>query len=121
MVFPIIKGNKGQGTAVEYALVFFVVLAVISGMTVYVKRVLQARAVDSLHYMANTVAADYSGSFRYQYEPYYMDVNSIKVVEAEDMVGEKQGVPGTGIAVFEYDDWTRQKTRSNQLPPSFGD
>jgi hypothetical protein len=117
----LIKDNKGQGTAVEYVLIFFVVMAVISGMTVYVRRVLQARAVDTLHYMANTVAVDYSGPFRYQYEPYYMNVNSTKVIDAEDIVGEKQGVPGAGIAEFQYNDWTRQKTTAVQLPPAFGD
>src|SRR3989338_8909653 len=72
-MFKLLKNNKGQGFAAQYALTFFFVLAVVVAMTVYFKRTLQGRIRDATVYMANTVHTVYSGRVPVQYEPYYAE------------------------------------------------
>lgn len=78
--------NKGQAILSEYAMIFFVVIAAIVTLTVFVQRGLQARvhdvrnfAVDSL---VNSGACDANcvqaagGNISHEYEPYYAQMLS---------------------------------------------
>ena len=68
--------------AAEYVLVFFVVIAVISGMSAYFRRALQAKVRDAHYSMINTVrnkvGGAYTGTNVYvQYEPYYTNSTAL--------------------------------------------
>ncbi len=83
MLIRILKNNHGQGVAVEYAILFFIVVAVIAGMTTYVKRALQGRIHDARQYMYNQVNATYATLYANRllpngYEPYYLDTRTDK-------------------------------------------
>ncbi len=83
MLIRILKNNSGQGVAVEYATLFFIIVAVIAGMTTYVKRALQGRIHDARQYMYNQVNATYATLHTNSllpngYEPYYLDTRTDK-------------------------------------------
>lgn len=118
-----LANNNGQASAAEYVITFFLVIAVISGMSTYVKRVMQARTRDALFYMKNTVRADYNGSFRYQYEPYYMLSNSIRTEDKEVIDSELGSLPLSG-GIIQKDiirDDVGASSHQIQLPPSAAD
>jgi hypothetical protein len=114
------KNRKGQTSAVEYALTFFLVVAVLVSMSAYVRRAIQGRTRDALNFMAETVKADYSHTFRYQYEPYYMNSEAIKVQKDTDHT-LADGVPGFASdgVMQQYGEKTTAYTNQWQLPPSF--
>jgi hypothetical protein len=95
-------------------------MSVISMMSLYVRRLLQARSVDALIYMADTVRADYPNTFRYQYEPYYANSMSRKLVDAVDIQRELQGINGVSIVDTQYDDWSHMRSASQQAPSAKG-
>ncbi|MGE0267834.1 MAG: hypothetical protein AB7S78_05210 [Candidatus Omnitrophota bacterium] len=71
-----IISQKAQMISSEYVIVFFVAIAVISGMSAYFRRAIQARVRDAHNSMLNTVrtrvGTAYAGTNVYiQYEPYY--------------------------------------------------
>ena len=83
MAFRILKNNVGQGQAVEYAVVFFLVVAVVAGMSTYVKRAVQARIRGARNYMFVQVNGVYNqyyvnGLLRAEYEPYYAQSTTFK-------------------------------------------
>ena len=49
------KNQRGTTSLAEYAVTVFLVIAVVTAMTMYVQRTLQARMRDARHYMAKTV------------------------------------------------------------------
>jgi len=59
-MFKKLKQSKGQGIAVQYALLFFMVVAVIVNMTTYIKRAMQARIYGARQYMLDQVNAVHS-------------------------------------------------------------
>ena len=73
--------NKGQTILSEYVLIFFVVIAALTALTVFVQRGLEARIHDARNFMVNSVinsgACDANcmqatgGNIFYEYEPYY--------------------------------------------------
>jgi hypothetical protein len=123
----LLKNKKGQGVAVEYAITFFLVIAFMASMTVYFKRLLNARLRDSRNYMAQTVyqtvtthptysANAYVGGLWVEYEPYYVDQSSVRGYQTSHIHTDSN--PGsTGISQDYYDDITRTETTSEQLPP----
>lgn len=105
----------------EYVLVFLVVMGMITAMTVYFKRAVQARIFDARNSMINTVvnlAGDYyDGVFlRREYEPYYGNTVSAVVRQENTTRGLLPGAT-TGIFRKTIDDRTAIETRSETAPP----
>jgi len=75
-----INNKRAQATVGEYALSIFLVLAVMSAMTIYFKRGIQARIHDARDFMVNDVrartAGSYDGDLYLHYEPYYTDTDA---------------------------------------------
>ncbi len=82
-----INGKNGQSSLSEYVVTFFVVIATVVAMTVYIQRSIQAKVVDSRDYMVGAAASEcgpdcmaaarISGSgIPGEYEPYYGKVDS---------------------------------------------
>ena len=105
----------------EYVLTLFLAVAVMTAMTVYVRRVLQARLFDARLYMINTViSVPHINKLRREYEPYYVASNSI----VDDSQREQTNLLGgghTGIFQKMYDNVKRAQTNSEQLPPANAD
>lgn len=127
------KGKNSIGQmAGEYVLLLFIVIGTVSAMTVYVKRLLQARIRDSREAMISTVRnytytdPDSGDTFAYndiiykEYEPYYGNrYSEVQTVEVQ----EDRLMPGltTGISRQTVDRTTWTKTQSDQLPPGQSD
>lgn len=125
------KKNLGQMTG-EYALLLFVVIGAITSMTIYLKRLLQARIRDSRQSMIATIANyrytdpasggvyGYNGSIYKEYEPYYGNrYSDVQIVENDNRI-LTQGLT-TGISRQNIDHTTWSKTQSDQLPPGRSD
>lgn len=107
MVFPFFKNNRGQGNAIEYAVVFFMVVAIVSGMSTYAKRSIQARVRGARNYMWVQVNGVYNQAITgepmpVEYEPYYVKTKSIKEEQTTQTEGVTtwpghEGVYQTGI------------------------
>ena len=70
------KNKNGQGASVEYAVVFFLVVAGVVGMSTYVKRGVQSRIRGARNYSWVQVNSVYSqirpnAVLPVEYEPYY--------------------------------------------------
>ena len=114
--------RKGQGMAVEYAITFFLVMAVLTSMSLYVRRLLQARARDALRFMAITVNKQHSEDGYFQYEPYYANMESVRVERSQETMEEFGALPiGAGIIQRDTSRRVRTSTITNQLPPAFAD
>lgn len=81
-----IKNKRGQASAIEQAILFIVVAAVIAGMTTYVKRAMQARIRGARNYMYAQVNQVYRSPQYHPdtvlpsgYEPYYARTTTDKV------------------------------------------
>ena len=112
--------NKAQIIG-EYALTLFLVVGVLTAMTIYIRRVLQARIFDTRRYMINTVkSAPHVGKLRLEYEPYYVDTKSSTGHYQKEEVNLLGG-GDTGIFRKDFEDVTNVRTSSEQLPPANGD
>ena len=111
----------------EYLLIFFLVVAAMSAMSIYFKRLLQARLRDARMYMVNDVMARtnvldssgnayYNGVLYYDYEPYYTETDSTieRITNDEDRV--LSGI-GSGRYQKVVDESTTIDTQSTTLPP----
>jgi hypothetical protein len=72
--------NKGQSVMAEHVMIFFVVMAALMAMTIFVRRGFEARIHDARNYMINSVMDNSvcdtnciaaTGNIQYEYEPYY--------------------------------------------------
>lgn len=101
-------------------LVFFLAVAMITGMTVYFKRALQARIRDARFYMLNEINARagtyYTGDLYYEYEPYY--ANTVSFV-ARTSKQQSNLLPGaaSGNFIKTFDDITAVRAESETAPP----
>ena len=124
------KKTLGQITG-EYALLLFIVAAVIGTMTVYVKRTLQGRIRDARFAMYKTIRNysyvdpngdifNYNGVLWKEYEPYYVNrLSEVTVIEDN----QKKLLPGATSGIYRetFDETTQAKTISEQLPPKDSD
>jgi hypothetical protein len=114
--------NKAQIIG-EYAITIAVVVSVLTAMTIYVRRTLQARVYDTEQTMVNVVdmmSRGISGgsiSIKEEYEPYYGDSHSDV---NQDIDENTELLPGgtTGIFRKTVNAETTSHTTSTQLPPS---
>ncbi len=120
-----VRTEKGQGTVMEYVLVFFLVVAVGMAMVVYVRRVVQGRMLDAARYSARMINSVYSepevsvsGRYASQYEPYYQDVETLRTADILQTRRTKGSLPkSSGIYEVEFADTMRTATNSRVLPP----
>ncbi len=61
---------------VEYVVVIFIAIGAIITMSIFVQRTLQARIRGARHYMIKEAAVAHGNFIRYEYEPYYGNVQS---------------------------------------------
>ena len=72
-----IRNNRAQAISSEYVMVFFIVIAVSTAMTIYFKRSIQARMRDARMYMVKEIITRTNGvnfvgnGIWVEYEPYY--------------------------------------------------
>ena len=119
-MFKNLHNNRAQATVGEYLLVFFLITGMITAMTIYFRRALQARAKDTRNYMFTEVAQRtqgvYSGNFFVEYEPYYSRSDSVIF---RDLSGNETLSEGgtTGIYQKDMDDFTSVRGKSRTLAP----
>ena len=115
-----LNNKRAQSVRGAYALVIFMVLGVITAMTVYFKRAVQARHYDALHYMVNDVrqrtAGIYNGELYLHYEPYY--TNTVAIVE-RSASSTTRVLPGATSGIYQkvIDESTSARVNSETAPP----
>ena len=116
------RAHKAQVMS-EYAIMFFVVIGVVSAMSIYVRRALQARIHGARDLMTKSVANYYGGAYNgkrtkvfYEYEPYYVQTNSDSISSSDD---EERLLAGgtTGIFTKNLNATNDVQTNSEQFPP----
>ena len=97
------RQRQGQSVIGQYAITFFVVIAMISVMTIYVRRGIQGRIYAAKKHMIETIRAGATGvAIPDQYEPYYANKTSDKLLTQDNGSGLKQG---------KYSQTTDEKTK----------
>jgi len=126
-----INNIRAQAIMGEYVLVFFMVAAVMTAMTVFFKRAVQGRIRDARVGMeliiANHLEAEgyplyWTGNMRTHYEPYYANSSSLI---SRDTRKETQlfATPGfsSGLFLKIINEASSTKTLSNTAPPKDAD
>lgn len=102
--------NKAQATLGEYLVVFFIVVSVMSAMTIYFKRTLQARIFDARNAAFRNVAQKtdgiYNGNFYLEYEPYYTNTET----QIHQDLYKQQRLLGNGIYERDMNDKTTMES-----------
>ena len=126
MALRTLKNNFGQGSAIEYAVVFFMVVAVAVGMSTYFKRSVQARVRGARNYMWAQVHGVYNQYYAnrvlpVEYEPYYTQSIAAK---DERSVQDQQQMPlpgGEGTYISGGSSATAMTSFSNVASPRHAD
>jgi hypothetical protein len=119
-----IQSQQAQMIANEYVIVFFVVIAVITSMSTYFRRSIQARIRDAHNSMLNTVrnriGNAYAGTNVYlQYEPYYTNSTSDITRVVENINRDIPSYPlSSGIFSQTLNESTRTGSISITAPPT---
>jgi hypothetical protein len=123
-MLKILKQQNAQAVMGEYALIFFMIVAAMTAITIYFRRAVQARIFSARNTMLNVVinrTRGYYGDAVYNtlqiaYEPYYM--NTVTTV-VHTLDTETNLLPGatTGISRKTSDEFTQTRTRSETAPP----
>ena len=115
-----LKNKNAQAVMGEYVLVIFLVMAVLTAMTVYFRRAVQARIHDARDYMVTEVRARTTGVFNgnlyREYEPYYGNT-SARVFRSTDY--EARVLPGGSSGIFQkdYNETVSVQVNSETAPP----
>lgn len=128
-MFKSLRKNQGQSIIVQYVLTFFMVVAVITVMSVYVQRALQARIRGARNYAVisvNRAASDSRvvnlvGNPRYaEYEPYYVNQLATKAATITETRYNKPSLPSGTSGIFQLDQNQQVgvQSSSNQAPPT---
>ena len=117
-----LKNRRAQAVMGEYMLVIFLVLAVIVSMTIYFKRLVQARIHDTRDYMFNEViirtAGDFDGNLYKEYEPYYTNVASTITSDVDQTTALVPSLPlSSGIYRKVVNEVTSVRSMSETAPP----
>lgn len=115
-----LKTNKAQAVMGEYVMVFFLVVAMVTAMTIYFRRAVQARMHDARNVMINTVldrsGTYFTGNILAGYEPYYANTVS-EVWRSEGSETRLLEGGSSGIFQKDSDESTRVTTQSQTAPP----
>ena len=117
-----LRKNNAQVIVSEYVAVFFLILAIMSAMTIFFKRSIQARVHDARAYMFNTVLSRtqgfYNGNLRIAYEPYYAGSDANVLHSESDQTEILPSFPFTsGIFRKTVNDVTSMEVYSETAPP----
>ncbi len=110
----------------EYVLTFFLIIAVVAGMSVYVRRAIQARIHEARNTMITMVNEQkdffYLGDKQVflEYEPYYINSQSLVNMDLNQTTF-LEGGGSTGIFKAKPNDVTRVHIESTQAPPKDAD
>lgn len=122
-MFKILKTDRAQAITGDYLLTFFLVVGIISAMTVFVQRALQAKFRDARNFAVNAIIRNaYDGPIWFAYEPYYANVASTSGRDLSHIIrirGAGGGVTGTFIK--DIDEITAVQSQTQQLPPAEAD
>lgn len=69
-------GQRGQSVATEYVVIFFLAIAAIAAMAMYVRRAFQGRVYDARMYTIQKASQALGGAVPFEYEPYYAETDS---------------------------------------------
>ena len=118
-----LRTKKGVANFLEYTMLIVLVLTMISVMSVYFRRSIQAKYRDGRLAVYNIVKSRvgnlYTGTnFSYEYEPYYTNVTTIVTRDIRQRA-EEVGVVGKSTGIFQrrYNDVIRRESVSQVLPP----
>ena len=82
------NNKKAQVITGEYVLVLFILLGIMTAMTIYLRRGIQARIYDARHAAIEVVQDSTQGyltsNLYHEYEPYYTESETNMMVETED-------------------------------------
>jgi len=118
-----LKNKKAQAVIGEYLLVFLMVVGMITAITLYFRRAVQARIRDANYSVAASVATRANGYFigdvLLEYEPYYIHRQAVITRDATQRDGLlPAGAAGlSGIYIRNAIDSIGVKAFSNMLPP----
>lgn len=118
--------DKGQAILAEHVMVFFIVVAALTAMTVLVRRAFEARIHDARNFAiemaanacdVNCQAA--SNGVSWGYEPYYMQTFSDVQRNSDNHQGITNGSAGElgAIYISSVNDTSNISSISHQLPP----
>ncbi len=120
-MFKKLKNQRAQATLTEYAVVIFIVVAMLTAMGTYVKRALQGRINDARDTAFQTIkdrtAGKYNGVVYKGYEPYYL--NTVSLVNSGESSTSRLFQGGAGAK--EYNSESRVITNSETAPPREAD
>jgi len=73
-----VYNKNAQVVMSEYVLVFFVIVGVMTTMTIFFRRAIQARIYDARNTMIKTVAIQggAGNDVKFEYEPYYLNTDT---------------------------------------------
>ena len=115
-----LNNRRAQAAVGEYVLTIFLVLAVVTGMTVYWKRAIQGRIHDARDYMVNSVrqrtAGSFTGDLYLHYEPYYTNT-SATVSRSVDHTSRLLPGMSSGIYRKTINESTAMQIISETAPP----
>ena len=86
--------NRGQAFLSEHVVTFFIVIAAVTAMTIFIQRSIQGKIKDSRDYMVGLAAGQCdadcqaaSGGITREYEPYYANAASAVIRNSEHKIG----------------------------------
>lgn len=137
-MFRRLKYKKAQTIMSEYLLIFFIILGMISAMTVYFRRAVQGRLHDAQRYVFRdmvtrineALGGDGSDSYNIattlifyrEYEPYYANIQSNTyhgVYDEDHLISDQPGK--TGIYRKNVDETTTVRSKSVTGAPQDSD
>jgi hypothetical protein len=106
--------NKGQTSTVEHVIMVLMVVAAIVAMTVYMRRLFQARIYDANNAVAMTAANALGNGVKLEYEPYYYQATTNTDKDAV----KQESLTGTGGLFVGTQTTTSSQGTSEQFAPA---
>jgi len=108
----------------EYVVTFFLIIGIMSAMTLYLKRALQGRIRDAKVAMGNIVetraGGQWVGNFYTEYEPYF--INTAATVSRTMTSGQNlRSGASSGIFSQTFNEATSVQAVSDTAPPQLAD
>lgn len=123
-MFKFLRENKGQGHFVQYSLMFFLVIGLVTVMSTYVRRAVQGRIKDAKTFMFLTANAAYAdpnnnlyGNLMGAYEPYYVNREFTRAVYSRETERTLPAFGTAGIYEREYEQHETITTGAANLAP----
>lgn len=116
--------KKGQAIASEYTLVIFIVIGMVSAMTVYFRRAVQAKIYAArnmtVNYVLNATNQEFAGNLYVEYEPYYGSMES-ETERSSEIFQKLKTDGGAGKSRTKMSSSSNAWADSETLPPREAD